>query len=50
MLSNKTEMLFFNIVPAGDDDHILRDVSHLFDGEVAHPPQCLLIKVMVKCL
>lgn len=28
--------------PAGDNDDILRDVGHLFDGQVAHPPQGLL--------
>lgn len=28
--------------PAGNDDDILRDVGHLFDGKVAHPPQGLL--------
>ena len=28
--------------PAGHDDDILRDVGHLFDGQVAHPSQSLL--------
>lgn len=28
--------------PAGDDNDVLGDVGHLLDGQVAHPPQCLL--------
>lgn len=40
--------------PAGDNDDILRDVGHLLDGEVAHPPQGLLgwkdsIKLQMLC-
>ncbi len=28
--------------PASDNNDILRDVGHLFDGQVTHPPQGLL--------
>lgn len=34
--------------PAGDNDDILRDVSHLFDGQVAHPSQGLLREKQTK--
>lgn len=40
--------------PAGDNDDILRNVGHLFDGQVAHPSEGLLrertLEIQLFCL
>lgn len=41
-MGNKQKHLTSWDKPAGNNDDILRDVGHLFDGQVAHSPQGLL--------